>query len=36
LKRQRKKDKKRAANEVQDDDVDPELAAVMGFGGFGK
>lgn len=35
LKRQRKKDKKKTAVEDLGDDVDPDLAAIMGFGGFG-
>lgn len=36
LKRQRKKDKKRAVAGAGEEDLDPELAAIMGFGGFGK
>jgi len=35
LKRQKKKDKKKAAQDDAEGDIDPDMAAIMGFGGFG-
>ena len=35
IKRQKRKEKKRAIEEAAENEQDPEISAVMGFGGFG-
>ena len=36
IKRQKRKEKKRAIEEADENELDPEISAVMGFGGFDR